>query len=336
MNQHGIHYRFKTNLYAAALLLACFFLLEAARANTDLQNAQQVTLNPPELALMAKYLSKADDARKRDFALLALISLRQSYVDVLDPASSDEELIKNKKLSRWHHATRDYIGRIAELQLLIEEGEDFSLSVTRENWVLIIAQGKQVLLSGPTANDVAIFLKIKSEYCQLHDCDWLTQESISLEDESTSAHQGVWVFSQKQAPTFEVARKFQFIFKNFSQKDAKQRVAYAAANELNAFLMELKRARHKGYLINWDSLSQGVPTAGVDQTVFLNAGDLYLRLNIPLLMYLEKDDWLRLLKWLENSLNNSAVSALVIQQADSLLNTDPSNQTMLKNKGQED
>jgi hypothetical protein len=49
-------------------------------------------------------------------------------------------------------------------------------------------------------------------------------------------------------------------------------------------------------------------------------------------MYLEKDDWLQVLKWLETSLNNSGVSALVIQQADSLLNVDRLNQTLLKNK----
>tara|TARA_R110002074_G_scaffold170005_4_gene332131 strand:- start:159543 stop:160550 length:1008 start_codon:yes stop_codon:yes gene_type:complete len=331
--RQGINDRLKLYSRTAALLLMCFSLVEPVFSKDNLQNAEQVTLTPPELAVMAKFLSHADDDLKRDFAVLALIALRQAYADVLERSKDNSaEIATSNKVSRWHQATRDYIGRIGELQLLIESAADFSLSVTRENWVLIAAQDKRVLLAGPTANDAAIFSKIKREYCQFHDCDWLKQELITLEDESTAVHQGAWVFSQKQTPTFEVGSQFKFIFKKFSQKEAKQHMAYAAVNELNTFLMELKKAKYKGYLINWALLSQGVPAAGVDQTVFLNAGDLYLRLNTPLLMYLEKGDWLQMLKWLERSLNNSAVSALVIQQADSLLNADRLNQTLLKNK----
>ena len=330
MIKPGSNYWLRFYSHTCVFLLTYFVEVESALSSDEFQYAKQVTLNPPELVVMAKHLSQSDDSLKRNFATLALITIRQSYADELDLADN-EEAPKSKKLSRWYQAARDYIGRISELQLSIEAGGDFSITVTQENLVLIIAQGKQVLLSGPTGNDADIFLKIKSEYCRIHDCDWLKQELVTQEVASKSINQGVWIFSQKQTPTFEV-NLFQFVFKNFSQKALKQLVAYAAVDELNAFLMELRRAKNNGYLINWASLSQGLPAAGVDQTVFLNEGDVYLRLNVPLLMHLEKGYWSHLLKWLKISLSSSDVSVLVIEQADSLLNADRSKEFALKIK----
>ncbi|PCI16818.1 MAG: hypothetical protein COB62_07810 [Piscirickettsiaceae bacterium] len=127
-----------------------------------------------------------------------------------------------------------------------------------------------------------------------------------------------WLFQQKQSTTFEINRQFQFIFKNFLQKELKQTVANKAMLEVKEFLAEIKRATTKGYFINWNLMSQQVPVAGVDQTVFLNTGDLYLRLALPVLAYLQLEDGQNLMEWLKWSLTNDN-AVLLIEHADSLL-----------------
>lgn len=282
--------------------------------------AKEVHLKKSSLARMAEHLKTQEDLLKRDFANITLLAMLRKYVEELDKIKLHDNQL-TPKVSRWYRATNEYVERVVLAQQYIESGLPFSLNVTREGWVLIVVEGIPMLVSGPKASDANIARTVKAEYCRYHDCSWVKPEKILVQENTRLdvVKQETWIFDQRLTPAFEIDRQFQFVFKSFKQKKFKQAVAYKATDEIKLFLAELKRAQLSGYFINWQLMSQEVPAAGVDQTVFLNTGDLYLRLALPLLGHLTLSDWQRLLDWLKWSLSADGTK-LVIQHADSLLN----------------
>lgn len=285
----------------------------------QIKQADEVHLKTSTLATMANYLMNESDLLKRDFANIALLTMLRAYVVELD-AIQESKLAMNAKVARWYRATRNYVERISLAQGYVESGLPFSLTVTREGWLLIITEGLPMLISGPKASDTSISIAVKAEYCRYHDCSWLTADKLVFAEEQTSvlAKQETWVFQQQQNPAFEIDRQFQFMFSDFREKRLKQAVSRRAVVEIKEFLRELKKAKVRGYFINWELMSQEVPVAGVDQTVFFNTGDIYLRLTLPLLGHLTISDWQHLMNWLKWSLGGEQTS-LLIKEADSLL-----------------
>lgn len=304
---------------AALLLLIVVNGAAAATQTKQLEPAKEVHLKESSLAVMARHLKMEEDLLKRDFTNITLLAMLRKYVEELDKIKLEGKQLTSK-VSRWYRATSDYVERIILAQEYVESGLPFSLNVTREGWVLIIVEGIPMLVSGPKASDANIARTVKTEYCRYHDCSWLTPEKVLVQQGNRQdiVKQETWVFDQRLTPAFEIDRQFQFVFKSFKQKKFKQAVSYTALAEVKLFLAELKKAKLSGYFINWQLMSQEVPTAGVDQTVFLNTGDLYLRLTLPLLGHLKLDDWQRLLEWLKWSMTADGAT-LVIQHADSLL-----------------
>lgn len=281
--------------------------------------ANEIQFKVSTLAKMAHHLVNGEELLRRDFANIALLTMLRAYVAELDSVQESHSVM-NDKVARWHRATIDYVERISLAQGYVESGLPFSLTVTREGWLLIITEGIPMLISGPKASDTSISMAVKAEYCRYHDCSWLTPDKLLFAEEQVSivTKQATWVFQQQQNPVFEIDRQFQFMFTDFSDKQLKQAVSHRAVSEVKALLNELKKAKVRGYFINWELMSQEVPVAGVDQTVFFNTGDIYLRLTLPLLGYLTISDWQHLMNWLKWSLGGDQTSFL-IKDADSLL-----------------
>ena len=304
-------------IYVCLLISILGFSCAVTASEESLKDAAEVILKRPQLALMASYLIAADELQlKRQFASITLRALREAYSNELKRLNVNGANT-NSKLDRWQRATADYIARIDEIHSLVNAGRGFNIWVTREDWVLIAVENKQALVSGPSGSDIPLESTVINEFCQLYDCQWLTQFSIT-EDEATTKRPGTWVFQQKNKPVFNVAAQFQFSFKNTQQKIDKQQLAYAVVTEIKRLLSDLRRAERQGYTINWQQLLQQVSTAGIDQRVMLNTGELYLRVPLYLVTHLHPDDWQRLLKWLKLSLNKQGV-LLFIEHADEIL-----------------
>ena len=320
--RNGAWFTFKHLIYCLIASLLILIVINDATAKTQIKQdelAEEVHLKKSSLVMMAEHLKTQEDLLKRDFANITLLAMLRKYVEELDKITFEDKQL-TPKISRWYRATNEYVERIALAQQYIESGLPFSLNVTRERWLLIVVEGIPMLVSGPKASDASIARTVKAEYCRYHDCSWLKPEKVAVQEggELEIVKQQTWVFDQRLTPAFEIDKQFQFVFKTFKQKRFKQAVAYKASEEIKLFLTELKRAKLSGYFINWELMSQEVPVAGVDQTVFLNTGDLYLRLTLPLLGYLKLSDWQGLLEWLKWSLSSDGAK-LVIQHADSLL-----------------
>lgn len=307
-------------------LLACFFI-SSATANESIQ-AKKHSLGQgakeSELLLMAKHIMRGDQSAQRDFALIILNTMQQVYSQELAKVTMQGHRA-NKKLLRWSQSTQSYIGYINAAQLAVEAGESFVISITREARLLInVANNQAVLISGPQETDSGIAVQVKQTYCLHYNCEWLQTSTNTAEHKSVIEKEGVWLFGQRQSPTYEVEQQFQFVFKSLANKKAKQTVAQQATKESQRLLSELKTRQIEGDMIDWTGLSKQHSEAGLEQSISVELQQAYLRHSPSVLHQLSPKDWQRLIVWLRHSLQQDH-RPLKLLEAEALLKNESIN-----------
>ncbi|MBQ0724025.1 MAG: hypothetical protein KBT50_02005 [Cycloclasticus sp.] len=301
-------------------LLACFFI-SSATANESNQLKKRSLgqgSKESEILLMARHIKNSDQPTQRDFVLIILNTMQQVYSQELDKVTTQSQRT-NKKLFRWSQSTQRYIRYINAAQSAVESGERFVISITREARLLInVANNQAVLISGPQETDSGISAQVKQTYCLYYNCDWLQTSESNLNHKLVADKKGVWLFGQRQPPTYEVEQKFKFVFNNLVNKKAKQAIARQVVQESQHFLDVLKKTQLAGYRIDWTNLFKRRSKVDVERQISLNSQQVYLKADPSALDYLTLKDWQRLIVWLRRSLQQDH-QHLKILEAEALL-----------------
>ncbi|WP_078120839.1 hypothetical protein [Thiosocius teredinicola] len=280
----------------------------------------QVELEPPRIAQLARSVLRGDATQQSEFAAVVLDALLHMYSIELRAAKDDraETTRQKRKLARWQKATASLMEQIEGLRTQLSEGSPFTLFVDGQNQVLLVVGGETISISGPHPDaERELERYTLSQFCAYHDCSFLNQGTQSANGWETPEG-GNWVFRQHHRPAYEVNKLVRCEFETLLDRLKKAQTCHGAALDLEHLIAALQKTRSSGYSIDWNLMANRPISADTNSSVQIDGSGNYVQVSMPTLSRLSQIDWQNLVLWLRQGATTQG-EPLIIDNADQLL-----------------
>ncbi len=287
------------------------------------QRHLRIQLRPSAFAQLARQVSAAGEAQQREFAGIALDILLNAFQREVQVAQQERprESEERQKLASWRRGTQAMVWRLQALRADLDAGGSLAIHVDSRFQVMILVNGDAVLVSGPRIEiEPEIERHVVERYCEANDCSVLEAggQAAGSEMVPPGGRAALWVFQQDGGPSYQIGDWVQCRFGSLAQRDAKEAVCRRLLDELLLFDSALRQANAQGHRVEWDRLAGSLPAEQGESQVVLNADGAFVRLPLPLMARMGREDWQRAIAWLRRG-SFPAGEPLLIQAADRLL-----------------
>lgn len=287
------------------------------------QRHLQVKLRPSEFAELAQHVSVADETQQREFADIALDTLLNAFQHEVEVAQKERpsDAEQRHKLASWRRGTEAMVWRLQALRSDLDAGGALAIHVDSRYQVMIIVNGFAVLVSGPRIEiEPEIERQVVERFCAANDCNLLvgqlTEERAALGQAGESRE--LWVFRQDTGPLYQIGDLLQCHFATLADRDKKEAICRRLFDELKLFDSAVQQARAQGHRVDWGRLAGAALAEQGESRVVLNAEGAFVRLPLPLLARIRRDDWQRVVSWLRRDRTQPG-APLLIQNVSLLL-----------------
>jgi hypothetical protein len=280
----------------------------------------RIHVQPPQLALLARHLQQLDATARWEFASITLEVLQAVYRRELQAAAQERagRTGQRAKLARWRRATGELVAELQAARQRLDGGAPFSVYADPQHQVLIVVDGRPILVSGPRLEtEQAIERQVIARFCAFNDCSVLAAEALARPEPAASGA-GVWVLAANAPPTFEVEGVLRCEFQDLGQRRRKGEACRRVADESLQLAEAMQAAQRQGYRIDWDWLATSPPSPAVPGQVVVNRDGAYLALPSGTLARLHPADWQTLLARLRAA-DDAGLRDLVLRHAERLL-----------------
>lgn len=272
---------------------------------SNLNSFQWGKRQPSEFLLLARYVTGRDDTMQREFSILTLSAMIDSYSRALYESSHSKPRTQaaRKKQVSWGLATSRMTASLNHHLRRLEAGAPFILYVDHMDQVLIVVEGRTVLSAGSHIASQSYFERQVVEFfCLTNDCSWLEHEFEEPEEEVSlkrSLSKGMWLFQQGVGPKYEIGGLIRFEFSDFTNREKKAETCQIIKDEIIQVIIALQEIRKENLSIMWPSVSRSQPSPENPHFELL-PGDSRFNLKLMSLSKLHSADWERLINWLRN------------------------------------
>jgi hypothetical protein len=282
----------------ASVLITLLTCIQPGYAGSEITNTQKTK---GIFQTLTTDLSKANQLALYDFATIALKEVIVVYENSYQESHREQPQKKEAqlKLARWKRGLRIFIDQLITLQNTLNYDNKFDLITNPSGPAVLYINDNPVVLSGPEIAKANLMEQnIVERFCLLHDCSVYrekpAEEPIVVEKFST----GTWHLMHRQGARYETPDGLIFIFRTLDQREAKQQFCETLVQDLRLFLHHIKRAKHAGYLIDWQSISVSILHDDKTGHVVINDAGDYLSMEFNSINKLTKLDQ-RFIKWAE-------------------------------------
>jgi hypothetical protein len=241
----------------------------------------------------------ADQDLQWEFAAITLDVLLDVYTQELLTSAEEKASTsaRRTKLARWQRATRGLIDQIEHARLQLAQGGHFGLYVDPRHQILIIVEGRTVVVSGPrTSAEDRISSPVLEQFCAYNDCSILYATPAQASGPGADLA-GIWVLRQGKRPSYRISSGIHCEFDTLEYSDRKAAVCQQLAGELLKLAAALRQAASQSQAIDWEQLLNS-PPGTTKPYIVLNGDGAHLALELDLLNKADRDNWRDMLKWL--------------------------------------
>jgi hypothetical protein len=301
------HWTKKESYLFSLLLLACLSLAAYA-------DEQSPAIS--RLGQLALQINQQSAEVREDFARVAIEEVVISLQ--LESELAQVQTQDSGKNRRWSSATRHYARQLAKAAESLSENSQITLSVGREQTVLINMDDRLVVLSNPRAEaQTDMERRIIERFCSAQPCqDWQVT-GASTAPVSVKRHSPVWTFGDGGSYSCSNGEGLSLGFTDIQQMAEKKAFCQQLFSELYTLVSALRARLYQGEEIDWNELQiQGVP--GDDhQRVLLGTRAEVMWLVLPTCAA-QPRVFARLQPWLKSRVHGAG-SALTIKHVEQLL-----------------
>jgi hypothetical protein len=299
------HWTKKESYLFSLLLLACLSLAAYA-------DEQSPAIS--RLGQLALRINQQSAEVREDFARVAI-------EEVVISLQLESELAKvqtqdSKKNRRWSRATRHYARQLAIAAESLSENSQITLSVGREQTVLINLDDRLVVLSNPRAEaQTDMERRIIERFCSAQPCQaW---QAAGASTATLTPRPPVWAFGDGGRYSCSNGEGLSLEFSDILDMADKKAFCQQLFSELHTLVSALRARLYQGERIDWNELQiQGVP--GDDhQRVLLGTEAEVMWLILPTCAA-QPRVFARLQPWLKSRVHGAG-SALTIKHVEQLL-----------------
>jgi len=233
---------------------------------------------------LAQSLAAAEQARRLDFAWIAVAEMAGEYRKILNDsaAAAPHKGSSRLKLARWRQATQGYLAELEWLLQRIGAVAEVRVHVEAGQLVTLLVENKPIVLSGPeSSNSRLMQQRILDTYCELYDCSDILHAAADPASPVVTPGKGSWDIAQNRGFRYATPDGMVFAFSSLADRAAKEALCEQIAGELRLLVSLLREAKRGGFVIDWESLEVR-PLADSDKAyVQLNPAGDYLRETLP-------------------------------------------------------
>jgi hypothetical protein len=319
--------------HARALSTVLFSLILAYSAHiscADIANNNEARIFRPKqhsrFSYLARYVIDRGDITQREFAIITLSTMIDSYSQVLHDSSQikSRTLAENRKRATWGWATSSVISSLNHQLQKLEGGAPFNVFLDHIGQLLIIIDGTTILANSPYVHGQPDFeRKIINYFCLTNDCSWLKpeedesevqQEPEAIVDWRRRLSKGAWIYSQHNSPAYEIGDLIHCEYADSFNRDKKAEYCHQIAKDILQIVILLTELNNTDTHVNWDTLVNSQPHSSND-TIDLIPGNNLFTVKPIALPALHASDWRRLIEWFANDGPSNEI-ALKIKQPD--------------------
>ena len=242
------HWTKKESCLFSLLLLACLSLAAYA-------DEQSPAIS--RLGQLALRINQQSAEVREDFARVAI----EEVVISLQLESELAQAQGSSKNRRWSSATRDYARQLAIAAESLSQNSQITMSVGREQTVLINLDDRLVVLSNPRAEaQTDMERRIIERFCSAQPCQTWQAAGASTATATLTPRPPVWTFGDGGSYSCSNSEGLSLEFSDILQMADKKAFCQQLFSELYTLVSSLRARLYQGERIDWNELQiQGVP-----------------------------------------------------------------------------